>query len=73
MGRNPEQPTEPTLGMIESQLVEESVTATSDSGVNTKSSELVITRPEVVTSTASTDNVCTSQYPQRNHCPPEFY
>ena len=39
---NPEQPTEPTLGMIESQLVEEPVTATSDSGVNAKSSELVI-------------------------------
>ena len=39
---NPEQPTEPTLGMIESQLVEEPVTATSDSGVNAQSSELVI-------------------------------
>jgi len=73
MGLNSEEPTEPTLGMIESQLVEESVTATSGSGVNAKSSEVVITRPEVVTTTASPDNVCTSQYPQRNHCPPEFY
>ena len=73
MGLNSEEPTELTLGMIESQLVEEPVTATSDSGVNAQSSELVITRPEVVTSTVSPNNICTSQYPQRNHCPPEFY
>jgi len=72
---NPEQATEPTLGMIESQLVEEPVTVTSDSarGVNAQSSELVITRPEIAMSTVSPDNVRTSQYPQRNHCPPEFY
>ena len=73
MGLNSEEPTEPNLGMIECQLVEEPVTAISDSGVNAQSSELVITRPEVVTLSASPCNVCTSQYPRRNRCPPEFF
>ena len=48
MGLNSEEPTEPNLGMIECQLVEEPVTAISDSGVNAQSSELVIATPEVV-------------------------